>query len=668
MLLPSRRLCILKGIYPRDPRKKKEGKDKTYYHIKDIQYLQHEPLLIKFRELKIFLKKYKKAVSRRDYTRAKTLEEHKPMFTLSHLIKERYPTFDDALRDLDDPLSMCHLFSNLPSNVTPGKNQHTPEKAFDCEKLADEFATLVAHTHGLRKVFVSIKGIYYQAKIQGQDITWLVPHQFNQILPEDVDYRVMLTFLQFYSELLRFVNLKLYHDNNLTYPPVLDKNLYENRGGLKSIQVQAKSANGSNDTAAPVAASAASAPVDASTKKALQKSVAAVVSKLKGKKAQAAAAEDAMDTTEDGQEEEIGDDFAAITGADPESLANKTPDELDAIHSAQVFKGCVFLLSREVPQSSLEFVIKCGGGSVESERDLTPAEAASSRFTHQIIDRPTIAGAKLSTREYIQPQWIYDSFNMYARAPVSSYAPGVVPPPHLSPFVKEETDDAIAAMHESGQGTVYIPKQREIMQSWGAKASWLRKKQAAFDAETAAAESEAAGEDAEELELEAQEARHQAEIALERKGLSHSANEAAKEAATKAAAANKKGKKAAPAPKAVEPEEEDDEEEVDDDEGEGDVVPDSDDDEDMDEDDAEEEEVAPAPSSSRKRKADENDPTELAKLMMGKKDKRLYSRMEYGLNKKKAAVEKLHEKREANEAAEQQQAKKKQKLSASKKK
>ena len=135
---------------------------------------------------------------------------------------------------------MVHLFSALPSNVLAGKHQHTPEKAFDCEKLGDEFATLVIHSHALRKVFVSIKGIYYQARVQNTDITWLVPHQFNQSLPEDVDYRVMLTFLQFYQELLRFVNLKLYHDQGLNYPPVLNQGLYEKRSGLRSLQVQQK--------------------------------------------------------------------------------------------------------------------------------------------------------------------------------------------------------------------------------------------------------------------------------------------------------------------------------------------------------------------------------------------------------------------------------------------
>lgn len=53
----------------------------------------------------------------------------------------------------------------------------------------------------------------------GQKITYIVPFKYPADLPFDVDYRVMVTFLDFYLVLLKFVNFKLYSTIGLEYPP-----------------------------------------------------------------------------------------------------------------------------------------------------------------------------------------------------------------------------------------------------------------------------------------------------------------------------------------------------------------------------------------------------------------------------------------------------------------
>lgn len=226
-----RRLCILKGIFPREPKNrtklKKSGKnvaaDQVFYHLKDIQIMQHEPLMDKFRELRAFAKKVKRLVGREEYTKVKLLDP--PKYTLDHLIRERYPTFTDAIEDLDDALSMAALFAQLPKQVTEAANdtmkpleKQRVDMARSCFALMRQWEAWVMKSGALRKAFVSIKGIYYQAEVNGRPVTWLSPLDFAHIIPNDVDFRVMATFLEFYQTLLRFVNYRLFAMVGWTFP------------------------------------------------------------------------------------------------------------------------------------------------------------------------------------------------------------------------------------------------------------------------------------------------------------------------------------------------------------------------------------------------------------------------------------------------------------------
>ena len=79
------------------------------------------------------------------------------------------------MRDIDDALCMIFLFSSLPSN-----SRLPPDIIENCARLSAEWQLYVMHTHALRKVFLSIKGVYYQAEIMDQTVTWLVPYRFTQ--------------------------------------------------------------------------------------------------------------------------------------------------------------------------------------------------------------------------------------------------------------------------------------------------------------------------------------------------------------------------------------------------------------------------------------------------------------------------------------------------------
>uniref|UniRef100_A0A7S1I7A5 Pescadillo homolog n=1 Tax=Eutreptiella gymnastica TaxID=73025 RepID=A0A7S1I7A5_9EUGL len=220
-----RRLCILKGIYPRHPKKIPEVNKKaglkagsTFYFNKDINWLMEDPILETFRQFHHYGKKLQRHIGRGDIAKAKNFKLHnKPEYSIVHCVKERYPTFLEAIRDMDDALSHVYLYSQLPAHIASkttieGHSYLTTGMSAKSKMLAKRFNDYVVRTKGLRKSFISVKGIYYQADVLGQTVTWLVPHHYTVSMPGEVDYHTMITFLEFYLVQLDFILFRLEND------------------------------------------------------------------------------------------------------------------------------------------------------------------------------------------------------------------------------------------------------------------------------------------------------------------------------------------------------------------------------------------------------------------------------------------------------------------------
>jgi pescadillo protein len=452
-----RRLCIFKGIYPREPRNKKKVSRgstaaTTFYYTKDIQYLLHEPLLAKFREHKAVAKKIGRALGRGESGDAARLEKNlMPRVKLDHIIKERYPTFVDALRDLDDALSMLFLFANLPSS------EHIPAKTIAlCQRLTREFEHYVITSHALRKSFLSIKGIYYQATIQGQDILWLVPYRFVQRTGGDIDFRIMGTFVEFYTTLLGFVNYRLYTSVGLVYPPKFNAKSDEQGGELAAFQLEGKA----NATSGATNGHDEDAEIDPEAQ-AIADRIGAMPDIDDEEESTAVAKIATEHGEEEEEEEEANEEIDKFEPTAPDADILPQPQASSA-EVASLFAPFTFYLSRETPRASLEFILKAFGSKrvgwdgILGDGAFTTNESDPA-ITHQIIDRPALSSGSVPETEeggaaaapkvqwpystmpgrtYVQPQWVWDSINQSKLLRPDLYAPGADLPPHLSPWVK----------------------------------------------------------------------------------------------------------------------------------------------------------------------------------------------------------------------------------------
>lgn len=419
-----RRLCILKGIFPREPKKKVKGNHHTYYHVKDISFLEREPLLEIFRDKRAHEKKVKKAEAKKNPDLAKRLRTRAPTYKLDKVIRERYPTYIDALRDLDDCLTMVHLFAALPALE---REKIEVQRIHKCRRLSHEWQAYISRTHKLRKTFVSVKGIYYQAEVEGQKITWLTPHALQQVMPDDVDFNVMLNFLEVYETLLAFINYRLYHSINVKYPPILDPRLEALASDLYALSRYFDVNSRTSVVDPQVSSTSGSEQVE--TQK--------------------------VGTASDESELRLAQLQHQLPSNEPGALMRLVEDDAgdaeeddDTRECKKLFRNLKFFLSREVPRESLLFVIPAFGGVVSWEGEGAPFNEDDQSITHKIVDRPTLVRTSLS-REYVQPQWVYDCVNARVILPTEDYMVGKIPPPHLSPFVDHESEGYVPEYAET---------------------------------------------------------------------------------------------------------------------------------------------------------------------------------------------------------------------------
>ncbi|GAX29218.1 pescadillo [Fistulifera solaris] len=506
-----------------------------------------------------------------------------PQYSLHHLVKERYPRFVDALSDLDDALTLTYLFASLPahSNV----NSSVINKA---KNLAAAWGSYCATTSCITKSFISVKGVYLEAKIQGTAIRWIVPHAFTQHLPNDVDFRVMRTFLEFYETMLNFVLFKLYNDIGVRYPfpaKELGGEVVGNTSAVlaKTLRALMKGLDSSKGAVSQVVTESLQEQqqiTDEGRKakrskrdKDLIKSVDVALSKLKHEESEEEEDENSDDDDAEDDDVDVSAPLRAALDQVAEDEARGTVlgsvAEVDdeTVKRRRLFEGLVFFFSREIPRGYLELVCLSYGAKVGWEAEDSPISMKDSSITHHVVDRPKLPNNYDSlpkSREYIQPQWILDSANFMFLLPIAKYGVGVSLPPHLSPWVDNE---------EEGYKPAYAEEIEKLKN----------------------------GESVDDREME----------------------EASSDV----------------------PEMEDDEDEqgVEDEEQEEEASEDADSDE-------EEEELVTKPIKKTKSKKDrqkqeEEEAHALAKTMMSRKAAHLYGRMQYGIAGKQAKIDALHKRR-----------------------
>jgi pescadillo len=496
---------------------------------------------------------------------------------------------------MDDALTLTYLFAALPAAHERNLESKFIHKA---KKLVAAWGAYCATTSAITKSFISVKGIYMEAEIHNctTPVRWIIPHAFTQFLPDDVDFRVMNTFFEFYETLLNFILFKLYSDIGVRYPFTV-KDLGSIHIGSTSallganLRALTNTLNPSNDGAIGMIVSESirtntdsttiipTTKADKKKSKELVQSVAAALQTLKS---------DNMSNDDDDADDDEDDDIDIdISGPLHAALENAAEEEArslmvggskvldnviddDVLKRKRLFAGLTFFMSREVPRGYLELVGLACGATVGWEGNDSPITMTDPSITHHIVDRPMLPSSYETSlpksREYVQPQWILDCANFMYLLPIARYGVGLTLPPHLSPWVDDE---------EEG----YKPKYAEEIERL--------KNGDSIDIEDVIADNDVVSD------KDMDEVRELVDEYVDN----------------------------------------DDEDKVDED-----IIHDQGDSDDDDSERAKE-------KNEKKRKLEEDEAHRLAKTMMSRKASHLYGRMQHGIAKKKAKVESLNQRR-----------------------
>ncbi|KAF8289351.1 putative Pescadillo N-terminus/BRCA1 C Terminus (BRCT) domain containing protein [Trypanosoma cruzi] len=398
-----RRLCILKGIYPRAlarSKQKQSGNEKQYYLAREIKWLVRDHVAERMMAYCAWEKKVRRAeaMGLADELKVLRSKKAKPQYSLVATIKERYPFFIDAVRDIDDAMSMIALYAFLSPEVmseTTIETHHALTSGLHerARGIIERWNRYVARAHVLSKGFISIKGYYFEAIVRGERVRWLCPHEYAHKFPPGIQQYITLSFLEFYVELMHFVLYKLEHELQRDVVEQQEAEDEENNTHAEDFRIPDKEMTQS-------------------------------ISDLK------------KDTLKKGElmQEELR-------------------------KARRVFDGLTFYISREVPHKHATLIIEACGGRVATAY-------AADNITHFVVDRPALPHGfeRVDHIEYVQPQYLFDCLNARMLLPPNGYRIGEELPPHVSPFTVAITNSAedIAAVEEAKKNhpkiVSYVPK------------------------------------------------------------------------------------------------------------------------------------------------------------------------------------------------------------------